>query len=213
MRFKDRIAIVTGAGSRRSIGRTTALTLARDGADIVVADLDLQGAKAVADEIKALGRRSFAVKVDITKQEDCHDSFKGLSINSGGLISWSTTPGLPNHQGIGHDRSRLGPGGDYTNLKGTFLCSKAVLPTMIKQGYGRIVNLSSVSGKRGGGVFGGAHYSAAKAGILDLQRRWQGKWRPMGSPSIQLPRDCCHGYPGRPRIPGASKGAGCRHPC
>ncbi len=56
------------------------------------------------------------------------------------------------------------------NLKGTFLCSKAVLAPMIKQGYGRIVNMSSVSAKRGGGVFGGAHYSAAKAGILGFAK-------------------------------------------
>jgi NAD(P)-dependent dehydrogenase (short-subunit alcohol dehydrogenase family) len=56
------------------------------------------------------------------------------------------------------------------NLKGTFLCSKAVLPTMIAQNFGRIVNLSSVSAKRGGGVYGGAHYSAAKAGILGFSK-------------------------------------------
>jgi len=70
MRFKDKIAIVTGAASKRGIGRTTALRLARDGADVVVADLDLPGAEAVAEEIKALGRRSFAVKTDVSKQED-----------------------------------------------------------------------------------------------------------------------------------------------
>ncbi|MDP1992349.1 MAG: 3-oxoacyl-ACP reductase FabG [Syntrophales bacterium] len=170
MRFKDRIAIVTGAGSKRGIGRTTALTLARGGADIVVGDLDLQGAEAVVDEIKALGRRSIAVKVDVSKQEDVSRLVQ-KALDQFGRIDI-----LVNNAGITQPIKVLDmTEADWdrvitTNLKGTFLCSKAVLPAMIKQGYGRIVNLSSVSGKRGGGVFGGAHYSAAKAGILGFAK-------------------------------------------
>ncbi len=170
MRFKERVAIVTGAGSKRGIGRTTALTLARDGADVVVGDLDLQGAEAVVDEIKALGRRSSAVKTDISKQEDVSRLVQRV------LDQFGRIDILVNNAGITQPIKVL----DMTeadwdriiavNLKGTFLCSKAVLPAMIKQRYGRIVNLSSVSAKRGGGVFGGAHYSAAKAGILGFAK-------------------------------------------
>ncbi len=170
MRFKERVAIVTGAGSKRGIGRTTALTLARDGADVVVGDLDLQGAEAVVDEIKALGRRSFAVKVDVSKQEDVSQFVRRV------LDQFGRIDILVNNAGITQPIKVL----DMTeadwdriitiNLKGTFLCSKAVLPAMINQRYGRIVNLSSVSAKRGGGVFGGAHYSAAKAGILGFAK-------------------------------------------
>ncbi len=170
MRFKDRIAIVTGAGSKRGIGRTTALTLAREGADVVVGDLDLQGAEAVVAEIKALGRRSLAVKVDVSKQEDISRLVQRV------LDQFGRIDVLVNNAGITQPIKVLDmTEADWdriitTNLKGTFLCSKAVLPAMIKQGYGRIVNLSSVSAKRGGGVFGGAHYSAAKAGILGFAK-------------------------------------------
>ncbi len=170
MRFKNRIAIVTGAGSKRGIGRTTALTLARDGADVVVGDLDLQGAEEVVDKIKALGRRSFAVQTDVSKQEDVSRLVQRV-IDQFGRIDI-----LVNNAGITQPIKVLDmTEADWdriitTNLKGTFLCSKAVLPAMIKQGYGRIVNLSSVSAKRGGGVFGGAHYSAAKAGILGFAK-------------------------------------------
>jgi NAD(P)-dependent dehydrogenase (short-subunit alcohol dehydrogenase family) len=170
MRFKNRIAIVTGAGSKRGIGRTTALTLARDGADVVVGDLDLQGAEEVVDKIKALGRRSFAVQADVSKQEDVSRLVQRV------LDQFGRIDILVNNAGITQPIKVLDmTEADWdriitTNLKGTFLCSKAVLPAMIKQGYGRIVNLSSVSAKRGGGVFGGAHYSAAKAGILGFAK-------------------------------------------
>jgi 3-oxoacyl-[acyl-carrier protein] reductase len=170
MRFRDKIAIVTGAASKRGIGRTTALRLALEGADVVVADMDLPGAEAVAEEIKAQGRRSFAVKTDVSKQEDV------LRLVQKVLDQFGRIDILVNVAGITQPIKVLDmTEADWdriitTNLKGTFLCSKAVLPTMIKQRYGRIVNLSSVSGKRGGGVFGGAHYSAAKAGILGFAK-------------------------------------------
>jgi 3-oxoacyl-[acyl-carrier protein] reductase len=170
MRFEGRIAIVTGAASKRGIGRATALTLAREGADVVVSDVDFEGAEKVVDEIKTLGRRSFAVRADVSKQRDVStlvqkalDQFDRIDIlvNNAGVTQPIKVMDMTEA-----DWDRI----VTINLKGTFLCSKAVLPVMIKQGYGRIVNLSSVSAKRGGGVFGGAHYSAAKAGILGFAK-------------------------------------------
>ena len=170
MRLTGRVAIVTGAGSQRGIGRATALRLAQEGADVVVGDLDLSGAEQTAAEIRALGRRSLAVRTDVTSEE----SVGGLARAT--LQEFGRIDILVNNAGI--TQPKRVP--DITvadwekvlavNLKGTFLCCKAVLPTMGKQGYGRIVNMSSVSAKRGGGVFGGAHYSAAKAGILGFAK-------------------------------------------
>jgi len=93
MRFKDRIGIVTGAASKRGIGRTTALRLARDGAEVVVADLDLPGAEAVSEEIKALGRRSFAVKTDVSKQKDVSRLVQKVLDQLAGLTSLSMSRG------------------------------------------------------------------------------------------------------------------------
>jgi 3-oxoacyl-[acyl-carrier protein] reductase len=170
MRFKNRIAIITGAGSTRGIGRATALTLAKEGADIVVGDVELTGAEKVAEEIRAMGRRAIAVQVDVSKQQEVAGLVQkaveqfgrvDILVNNAGITQPIKVADMTES-----DWDRI----VSVNLKGTFLCSKAVLPTMIKQRYGRIVNLSSVSAKRGGGVYGGAHYSAAKAGILGFAK-------------------------------------------
>lgn len=170
MRFKGKVAIVTGAGSKIGIGQASALAFAREGAAVVVTDVDLQGAERTAHSIEQLGVQSLAVKVDVTNPQEV-ESLVEKTLNAFGRIDI-----LVNNAGITQPIRVL----DTTvedwdrvlavNLKGTFLCSKAVLPTMIAQKFGRIVNLSSVSAKRGGGVYGGAHYSAAKAGILGFSK-------------------------------------------
>lgn len=169
-RLAGRVAIVTGAGSLRGIGRASAVRLAQDGADVVVGDLDLAGAETVAGEVRALGRRSLAVRTDVTSEADVATLVQralqefgriDILVNNAGITQPKRVPDIT----VADWEKVLA-----VNLKGTFLCSKAVLPTMLQQGYGRIVNLSSVSAKRGGGVFGGAHYSAAKAGILGFAK-------------------------------------------
>ena len=170
MRFKGKVAIVTGAGSKIGIGQASALAFAREGAAVVVTDIDLQGAERTAQTIQQLGAQSLAVKVDVTNPQEV-ESFVEKTLNGFGRIDI-----LVNNAGITQPVRVLDTTAEdwdrvvAVNLKGTFLCSKAVLPTMIAQKYGRIVNLSSVSAKRGGGVYGGAHYSAAKAGILGFSK-------------------------------------------
>lgn len=170
MLLEGKIAIVTGAGTRRGIGRGTVLAMAREGADIAIADLNQAGAEEVAEEARALGRRVITIPVDVTSEEQTlrmaaqtKDTFGRIDI-------------LANCAGI----TRPTPLMDISvaewdlimniDLKGVFLCTKAVLPMMIEQQYGRIVSISSVSGKQGGGVFGSAHYSSAKAGVAGLMK-------------------------------------------
>ncbi len=165
--FRGRVAVVTGAG--RGMGRAVALRLASGGASVVVNDLRLEDADRVAAELNAGGTKSLAVEGDVTSADDvCRmvkrttDEFGAVHIlvnNAGVLrptpvidieeVEWDFVVGV--------------------NLKGTFLCSRAVLPAMRAQGWGRIVNFSSTAGKNVSTV-GGAHYTAAKAGILGFTR-------------------------------------------
>ncbi len=178
--LRNRVAIVTGAGSRRGIGRAIALALAEQGADVVVCDLNLEGAKETAAEVAAKGVKSAAYKVNVIDEKEIASVVQAI------LSQFGKIDILVNNAGITQPVKVL----DTTeadwdrilsvNLKSTFLFSKAVAPSMIERRYGRIVNMSSVSAKRGGGVFGGAHYSAAKAGILAFSKAFTREVAPMG---------------------------------
>jgi NAD(P)-dependent dehydrogenase (short-subunit alcohol dehydrogenase family) len=166
MRLKDKVAIVTGAGSKRGIGRATALTLAREGARVVVHDLNLEGAQAVAAEIKAQGGQAVAAGGNVAVRADMEALAKTAVEAFGRIDILAHIAGITQSKKVldmtNEDWDRI----ITVNLTGTFNTIKAVLPYMVKERYGRIVTISSVSAKRGGGIFGGAHYSASKAGVL-----------------------------------------------
>ncbi len=163
MVLDGRVAIVTGAGSPRGIGRAAALALARTGADVVVCDVNLPGAEEIAAEIRALGRRSLAFRVDVT------DAGEIARMVEGTLAAFGRIDVLFNIAGITQPIKVL----DMTeadfdrivavNLKGTFLCSQAVAKVMVERGIpGRIIAISSISAIGGGGQQ--AHYCPTKAG-------------------------------------------------
>jgi NAD(P)-dependent dehydrogenase (short-subunit alcohol dehydrogenase family) len=151
------------------MGRAIALKFAAEGCDVVVNALHIEGAKKVADEIKALGRKSLAIKADISKSVEVNDmvaqtmiKFKKIDIlvnNAGGV------------SGVKGGDSTTATEADWdkvlnVNLKGAFLCCMAVIPHMKKQKYGKIINLSSM-----GAVHPSVsvlHYHSAKAGVLGL---------------------------------------------
>ncbi len=170
MTLTDRVAIVTGGGSPKGIGRSIALTLAKYGASVVVADLDLEGAQKVAEEIKALGRKALAVKVNVTDKKAIDEMIAKTVAEFGKLDILVNNAGITQPVSVADTTEADWDRIIAVNLKSTFLCSQAAVEVMKKNKYGRIVNMSSVSGKQGGGVFGGAHYSAAKAGILGFSK-------------------------------------------
>jgi NAD(P)-dependent dehydrogenase (short-subunit alcohol dehydrogenase family) len=168
MMFKldNRVAIVTGSGSKKGIGRTIALTLAEQGATVVVADLNLDGIADTVSAIKAAGGKAYGVELNVTSQvsvdtmvEEVLSEFGRIDIliNNAGISQKVTVEDMTIE-----DITKV----FNVNMFGLFLCTQAVLKPMKEQKFGRIVSLSSVSAKRGGGVFGGAHYSASKAAVL-----------------------------------------------
>ncbi|MDL0436998.1 MULTISPECIES: glucose 1-dehydrogenase [unclassified Niallia] len=169
-KLDNRVAIVTGSGSKKGIGRTIALTLAKQGAIVVVADLNEEGIEDTVNAIKTQGGEAFGVLLNVTSQES-NDAMVQKVLDKYGRIDI-----LINNAGI----SQKVTVEDMTieditkvfnvNMFGLFLCTQAVLDTMKKQNFGRIISLSSVSAKRGGGVFGGAHYSASKAAVLGFSK-------------------------------------------
>ncbi|MEM1504079.1 3-oxoacyl-ACP reductase family protein [Domibacillus sp. 8LH] len=168
--LNDKVAIVTGSGSEKGIGRTIALTLAEQGASIVVADMNPAGIWDTVEAITENGGKAIGVEVNVTNKESV-DQMVAKTLEAFGRIDI-----LVNNAGISQkvtvedmtleDMTRV----FNVNMFGLFLCTQAVLATMKKQQYGRIISLSSVSAKRGGGVFGGAHYSASKAAVLGFSK-------------------------------------------
>lgn len=166
----NRVAIVTGSGSKKGIGRTIALTLAKQGAAVVVADINMDGVHDTVNEITKAGGKALGVELNVTSQlsidamvEEVLDAYGRIDIlvNNAGISQKVTVQDMSLE-----DITRV----FNVNMFGLFLCTQAVLETMKKQQYGRIISLSSVSAKRGGGVFGGAHYSASKAAVLGFSK-------------------------------------------
>jgi len=167
MNLADRVAIVTGGG--RGIGKAIALKLAEMGADVVVNDVgDAEPAEAVAEEIRALNRQSQAILADVSSSTDAARLIEETTAVFGKLDI------LINNAGIARDQLLLRMTEDdwdkvlEVNLKSVFLCTKAALRPMIKQRWGRVINLSSVTGLVGNE--GQANYTAAKAGIIGFTR-------------------------------------------
>lgn len=169
-KLNDKVAIVTGSGSPKGIGRNTVLTLAKQGAKVVVADINREGVESTVQEVEKNGGQAFGVELNVTDKESVDimvekvlEEFGRIDIliNNAGISQKVTVEDMKLE-----DIKKI----FNVNMFGLFLCTQAVLKPMKQQKFGRIVSLSSVSGKRGGGVFGGAHYSASKAAVLGFSK-------------------------------------------
>ena len=167
MNLKDRVAIVTGAG--QGIGEAIAVRLATAGAHVAVVDLNLPLAEAVAERLRALGRRSVAVRCDVSQGADV-TTMRDRVLREFGKIDI-----LVNNAGIAGRNAPLVEVSEAdwdqvmtVDVKSVFLCAKAVLPHMIERRYGKIVNVASIAGKEGNPNL--APYSAAKAAVIGLTK-------------------------------------------
>ncbi|WP_434604419.1 SDR family oxidoreductase [Pseudomonas sp. Z4-7] len=167
MLLQGKVAIITGAASARGIGRATATTFARHGARVVILDLDESAAR---DAASALGDNHLGLAANVADEAQVQRAV-ARAIEHFGRIDV-----LINNAGITQPLKTLDiRASDYdkvldVSLRGTLLMSQAVIPLMREQQGGSIVCMSSVSAQRGGGIFGGPHYSAAKAGVLGLAK-------------------------------------------
>jgi NAD(P)-dependent dehydrogenase (short-subunit alcohol dehydrogenase family) len=167
MLLAGKTAIISGAAGARGIGFATAKTFAAQGARVAILDLDGAGAHRAAGE---LGADHLGIACDVTDKTDCARAAAevlqafgqiDILINNAGITQpvkvWDITP---------KDWDRI----QDVNLKGVLFLSQALMPHMRARKSGSIACMSSVSAQRGGGILGGAHYSAAKAGVLGLAK-------------------------------------------
>jgi 3-oxoacyl-[acyl-carrier protein] reductase len=188
--LSGRVALVTGGS--RGLGRADALTLARAGADVVIADIQVESdsgaeaerygplaqaaraqglvfSEATAKEIAALGRRSAAIRCDVTDRAQVDETVAHVVEELGSVDILVNNAGTLDHIGqLPDQQGELWERDLRVNLTGAFNCAQAVWPHMKERGWGRIVNMASVAGTLGG--FGQASYSTTKAGLLGLTR-------------------------------------------
>ncbi|MFM2057095.1 MAG: hypothetical protein RLY71_1480 [Pseudomonadota bacterium] len=175
MLLKDKVCVVTGAASLRSIGYATAELFAEHGAKVVVVDLQMNEKVLGAIQASIENRLQRPVSVhglrcDISNAEDC-EQMVGKVVELHGTIDC-----LVNSAGIVNSQSLLDIAPKDldvmldVNLKGTFYLCQSALKVFVQRGSGNIVNVSSLAAQRGGGLVGGAHYAASKGGVLSLTR-------------------------------------------
>jgi len=166
MRLKDKVALITGGA--RGIGRAIALAFAKEGADIIVADVNQEEAEKTVGDIQSLARKSLAIQLDVTAYAKVEEAVNKI------LDKFGKVDILVNNAGITKDNLLLRlTESDWdavinVNLKGTFNCTKAASKAMVKQRSGKIINIASVIGIIGNA--GQANYSASKAGIIALTK-------------------------------------------
>lgn len=167
MKLSNKVAIITG--SARGIGKAIALKFASEGAAVVVNALHSEGIRSVVQEIQDRGEKAIAFRADVSKKEEVQDMVEYTLKNFGAIHILVNNAGIARHRPILEIEEEDWNITMDVNLKSVFLCTQAVLDYMMEQGYGKIINISSISGLVD--FFpGAAAYGAAKAGVMALTK-------------------------------------------
>ena len=176
LKLKDKVAIVTGTGSQIGFGRGIALMLAGEGCDVICVDVDLEGAEQTAAAVKKSGRKTLALKADITKRKDIDAAVKkalykfdhiDILVNCAGRAS-GIHPFIETTEEMWDIDINI-------NLRGTMNFTQAVLPHMLARKYGKIVNFSTHAAHQPTGLAGAASYVAAKSGTVMFSKTLAGE--------------------------------------
>ncbi len=162
MRLKDRVAIVTGGGS--GIGRSVCINMAKEGAKVIVGDINLETARETEDMIKKEGGDAMAFKMDVTQKAEVQTVAADVLKSYGRIDILVNNAGTDKKGAITELEESTWDMLMDLNLKGVFLCTQAVMPSMIENRYGRIVNISSMAGKTGEPLT--SPYCATKFGVI-----------------------------------------------
>jgi 3-oxoacyl-[acyl-carrier protein] reductase len=166
MEFKGQVALITGGA--RGIGKAIAVSLAKRGADLAIADISSESARETAKEIASLGVKAVPVALDVSKSSEVSGAIEGIVREFGRLDIVVNNAGITKDGLILRMKEEDWDAVIGINLKGVFLCSREAVKVMVKQRYGRIVNIASVVAFMGNP--GQANYSASKAGIVGLTK-------------------------------------------
>lgn len=167
MLLENHVTVVTGAASKRGIGRATAKLMIEHGATVAMLDTN---SDALNVTCKELGDRARGYVCDVTDWTGAKACFAELVADLGVPHTLVNNAGITQSKGLLEIEEADFDAVIGVSLKGSFFCSKALIPYMQREQRGSVINISSVSAERGGGIFGGPHYSAAKAGMLGLTR-------------------------------------------
>jgi NAD(P)-dependent dehydrogenase (short-subunit alcohol dehydrogenase family) len=167
MQLEGKITLITGAGG--GIGKAIALAFANEGADVVVNDVDGAKAEATASEVMTFGRKSIAIKADVSKENDVKQMFLKMLNELGGIDILVCNAGIGNQLLVEDMSSEDWHRVMGVNLDGPFYCSKAVIPTMRNRGGGKIIIISSLAARKMS-IGNCAAYTASKSGLLGFVR-------------------------------------------
>jgi NAD(P)-dependent dehydrogenase (short-subunit alcohol dehydrogenase family) len=164
-----KVALVTGAGGQKGYGKGIALGLAREGCDVIVVDINIEGAKQTAAEVEALGRKALAIKADIADSAQVNEMAHTALAQFGRIDILVNNAGVSSPNKPFWEKSEVDWDQDINiNLKGTMNCTKAVIGQMLARKDGKIINISSMA-VRGGAPYASI-YAAAKSGIVGFTK-------------------------------------------
>jgi 3-oxoacyl-[acyl-carrier protein] reductase len=176
MRMRDKVVLITGAG--RGIGRATALLMAREGADVVLNAEIPDEIESVAEEVRVLGRKSLPVVADMLVEESIQPMIDRAIDEFGRIDSMVYSAGVAIHGAVAELSTQAWDTNFGVNVRGMFLLTRALLPVMLKQGHGTMVNISSKLGKEGSATRAG--YSSSKHAVIGFTKSVALEMKPHG---------------------------------